>query len=67
MAIEWITTNITAPEAGREIIAKNPAKEIDSCSSVKQCRVIKFHKSFDEDVIIETMLSDGFTLWSYTE
>jgi hypothetical protein len=64
---EWLTTNITAPEAGREIIAKNPDKEISSCSSVKQCRAIKFHKNFTEDMIIEVMLSDGFTLWSYTE
>jgi len=65
--IEWLTTNITAPEAGREIIAKNPDKETETCSSFKQCRVMKFHKSFGEDMIIETMLSDGFTLWSYTE
>tara|TARA_R100000951_G_scaffold22085_1_gene18333 strand:- start:1419 stop:1619 length:201 start_codon:yes stop_codon:yes gene_type:complete len=65
--IEWLTTEITAPEAGREIVAKNPNKEISSDSSVKQCRSIKFHKSFSEDMIIETMLSDGFTLWSYTE
>ena len=65
--IKWLSTEITAPEAGREIIAKNPSKEIDSCSSVKQCRVIKFHKSFNENMIIETMLSDGFQLWSYTE
>ena len=65
--IEWLTTTINAPEAGREIIAKNPDKDISSCSSFKQCRVIKFHKSFNEDMIIVTMLSDGFTLWSYTE
>ena len=65
--IEWLTTTINAPEAGREIIAKNPDKEISSCSSVKQCRVIKFHRAFSEEMIIETMLSDGFTLWSYTE
>jgi hypothetical protein len=65
--IEWLTTEINAPEPGREIIAKNPDKEISSDSSVKQCRSIKFHKSFSEDMIIETMLSDGFTLWSYTE
>ena len=65
--IEWLTTNITAPEAGREIIAKNPSKEIATCSSFKQCRVMKFHKNFTEDMIIEVMLSDEFTLWSYTE
>ena len=65
--LEWLTTTITAPEAGREIIAKNPGKEIDTCSSVKQCRVINFHKSFSEDMIIKTMLSDGIVLWSYTE
>ena len=65
--IEWLTTNITAPEAGREIVAKNPNKEIETCSSFKQCRAMKFHKNFTEDMIIEVMLSDGFTLWSYTE
>jgi hypothetical protein len=65
--IEWLTTEITAPQAGREIIAKNPSKEISSDSSVKQCRSIKFHKSFTEDMIVTMMLDDGFTLWSYTE
>ena len=65
--IEWLTTDITAPEAGREIIAKNPNKEIATCSAFKQCRVMKFHKNFTEDMIIEVMLSDEFTLWSYTE
>ena len=65
--IEFLTTNMNTPEAGREIIAKNPDKEISSDSSLKQCRVMKFHKSFDESMIMETMLLDGFTLWSYTE
>ena len=65
--IEWLTTNMNAPESGREIIAKNHDKEISSDSSVKQCRLMKFHKSFTEDMIITMMLDDGFTLWSYTE
>ncbi len=65
--IEWATTNINAPKAGLEIIAKNPTKEISTDSSLKQCRAMKFHKSFTEDMIITMMLDDGFTLWSYTE
>ena len=56
--IEWLTTEITAPEAGREIVAKNPNKEISVDSSVKQCRSIKFHKNFTEDMIVEVLLSD---------
>ena len=64
--ITWLTVEVNPPEPGREIIAKNPTKEIDDNSSVKQCRVIKFHKSFTEKQIIQTLLSDELTLWSYT-
>ena len=65
--IKYLSTTITAPEAGREIIAKNPLKPIGYESSAKQCRVIKFHKSFTEEQIVQTLLDDNFTLWSYTE
>lgn len=65
--IEFLSTKINPPEAGREIIAKNPDKQISVDSSAKQCRVIKFHKSFTEEQIVQTLLDDNFTLWSYTE
>ena len=67
MAIVWLTTNINAPKTGREIIAKNPLKAMGYKSAAKQCRVMKFHENFTEEQIIETMLSDNLTLWSYTE
>ncbi|MCJ8293373.1 MAG: hypothetical protein MJK15_03120 [Colwellia sp.] len=65
--ITFLSTTITAPEAGREIIAKNPLKPIGYDSSAKQCRVMKFHKNFTEEQIVEQMLEDNLTLWSYTE
>ena len=65
--ISWLTTDTNTPEAGREIIAKNPNKEINTNSSIKQCRVMKFHPSFDEDMIKDIMLGDNLTQWSYTE
>lgn len=67
MTIQWLTTNITAPESGREIIAKNPLKPSGYESASKQCRIMKFHPSFTEEKVIEVMMSDNFTLWSYTE
>lgn len=67
MAIEWLSTKINPPEAGREIIAKNPLKAIGYKSAAKQCKVMKFHPDFSEDQIVETMLEDNFSLWSYTE
>lgn len=67
MTIEWLSTEITVPKAGYEIIAKNQAKQVIVGSAAKQCRVMKFLASFTEDQIIKTMLSDNLTLWSYTE
>jgi len=67
MGIKWLSTEITAPEAAREIIAKNPLRIVGPEFATKQCRVIKFHRDFTEKQIIETLLSDDFTLWSYTE
>ena len=65
--IEWLSTTITTPESGREIIAKNPLKPIGWSSSVKQCKVMKFHKNFNEEMIKNILLEDNLTLWSYTE
>lgn len=65
--IKFLSTEITAPEAGREIIAKNPDKSISVQSAAKQCKVMKFHTSFTEDMIVNLMLDENLTLWSYTE
>jgi len=67
MSIEWLTTEINPPEADREIIGKNPDKLSLPGSAAKQCKVMKFHPSFTEEQIIEVMLSDDLTKWSYTE
>ena len=64
--IDWNQTVLEVPEAGREIIAKNPLKAISYNTSAKQCKVIKFHYAFTEAQIKEVMLSDNFSLWSYT-
>ncbi len=65
--ISWLSTEITAPKAGREIVARNPDKHTHELSSAKQCRVIRFHHSFSESLIRSTMLDDNFTLWAYVE
>lgn len=65
--INWLSTEINPPEAGREIIAKNPDKQISNSSSVKQCRVMKFHPDYDERLIKDIMLGDNLTQWGYTE
>lgn len=67
MSIEWLTVEVSPPESGREIIAKNPEKVTSVDSATRQCKVVKFHKNFTEKQIVETLLSDKFTLWSYTE
>jgi hypothetical protein len=67
MAIKFFTTSVNPPEAGREIIAKNPLKPIGYGLSAKQCKIMKFHRSFPEDKIVEFMLNENLTLWSYTE
>lgn len=67
MSIEWLSTKINPPEADKEIIAKNPLKPVGFRSSAKQCKVMKFNHSFTKDLIVEIMLEDNFTLWSYTE
>jgi len=65
--IEWLSTTVNPPESGREIIAKNPLKPNSYSSASKQCRIIKFHPSFTEKQVVEVMMDDNFTLWSYTE
>tara|TARA_R110000744_G_scaffold351337_1_gene457164 strand:+ start:3154 stop:3375 length:222 start_codon:yes stop_codon:yes gene_type:complete len=66
--IKWLSTAITTPEAGREIIAKNPLKPIGYKSAAKQCKVMKFHPDFTESQIQELMMvDDNLSLWSYTE
>ena len=67
MSIKFLSTSINPPEAGREIIAKNPLKPSGYSSAAKQCRIMKFNPTFSEEQIIEIMLEDNFTLWSYTE
>ena len=66
MSIEWLSTKINPPEAGREIIAKNPLKPDSYRSASKQCKVMKFHPTFTEGRIVEDMLEENLTLWSYT-
>lgn len=67
ITIKWLSTSITTPEEGREIVAKNPLKPIGYNSAVKQCRLLKFNKNFNEDMIKDVLLGDNLTLWSYTE
>lgn len=67
MTIKWLTTITNPPEAGKEIIAKNPLKPSSYRTSAKQCKIMKFHPSFTEEQIVEQMLEDNLTLWSYTE
>lgn len=67
MAIQWLTTTINPPESGREFIAKNPLKPAGYSSAAKQCKIMKFHPSFTEEQVVEQMLEDNLTLWSYTE
>jgi len=67
MSIEWLSTKINPPLADKEIIAKNPIKPVGHNSATKKCKIIKFNKRFNEDLIVEIMLSDNLTLWSYTD
>ena len=63
--INWLSTEINPPKAAREIIAKNPNKVISENSSAKQCQIMKFHSAFSEDQIVNVMMGDHLTLWSY--
>ena len=66
--INWTSTFEEVPDAGREIIAKNPSKAISNGSSAKKCKVMKFAPHFDSELIRDLMLEggDNFSLWSYT-
>ena len=64
--INWLSTEVTVPDAGREIVAKNHEKEVSHSSAAKQCRVIKFLPSFSGEQIKSVLLDEGFTLWVYT-
>lgn len=63
--IQWLSTEITTPDANREIIAKNTKKVIANNSAAKRCRVMKFNSNFTEDMINDIMIGDGLTLWAY--
>lgn len=65
MTIQWLSTETNPPLADREIIAFDESKIIPANSSAKRSRIMKFNKSFSEEQIIETMLDDNLTLWSY--
>jgi len=65
--ITWLSTAINPPEAGREIIAKNPLKPVGLNSATKRCIVKKFHHSFSEQRIVEDMIEDNLTLWAYCD
>ncbi len=66
--IKWNSTFDSTPEAGREIIAKDPLKPTSHNSAAKQCKVMKFAPSFDESLIKSIMIEDdNFTLWAYTD
>ena len=64
--INWLSTEVTVPDAGREIVAKNHEKEVSYSSAAKQCRVMKFLPSFSSELIKSVLLDEGFTLWAYT-
>lgn len=67
--ITWNSTFKITPDAGREIIAKNPLKPVSSNSSAKQCKVMKFAPHFDSELIKDLMIEggDNLTLWAYTD
>lgn len=67
--IQWNSTFEITPEAGKEIIAKNPLKPISNGSSAKQCKIMKFAPHFNNELIKDLMLEggDNLTLWSYTD
>jgi len=70
MSIQWSSTNINPPDAGREIIAKNPLKPDSYRSASKQCKTMKFNPAFTQsqmDDAVADMIEEGFSLWSYTE
>lgn len=67
MGIKYLSTNVNPPKAGREIIAMNPLKPAGYSSAAKKCKIMKFNPTFSQEQIIETMLEDNLTLWSYTE
>lgn len=66
MSIEWLSTKINPPLPDKEIVAKNPLKPVGFKSAVRQCKIMKFHPDFTEDKIIENMMDEDLTLWSYT-
>lgn len=66
MAIEWNSTIDNPPIPGKEIIAKNPLKPTNDYISAKQCRVMKPHHNKSQEKIVEDMMDDNFSLWSYT-
>lgn len=65
--IDWNNTEEVTPAAGREIIVRNPNKDISYSSSAKQCKSMKFLPSLDNDFIKESLLDEGFTQWVYVE
>ena len=65
--INWQYTLTTVPEPNRELIAKDSSKVFERGSAGKQCRVIKFHRDFNEHQIKDALLSDNFMQWAYTE
>ena len=64
--IQWNSTKEQPPEAGKEIIAKNPLRPSGIGTASKQCRIMKFHYSFDGEFIKNAMLEENLTLWAYT-
>jgi hypothetical protein len=70
--IKWHSISITAPASGRELIAKNEAKEYSNEFAVIEkphsisCAIKFYDDVVEEEYIQHDLLSSGYTLWAYT-
>ncbi len=65
--IKWKKTKEELPLPGREIVAKNPDKEVSRSSAAKQCRVMKFNTTFCSQLISDLMIGENFLFWAYVD
>ena len=64
--IKWLSSSVTSPDSGREIIVKNSKKVIFDKESGTRCEILKFPGHFDFDEVAEGLDLYGWDLWAYT-
>lgn len=65
--INWLSSDVTTPDPGRSIVAKNSTKIIFDKASGGRCLTVVCSPYDTKEDIADTLEMHGYDLWAYTD